>query len=79
MSDEVSGLFVGSVFEPDVIAAMVEAHRLACAGLHPAVSREVIAKTIITMATAGERDPQKLSQFTILSLQDDLSARRLRY
>ena len=72
-------LFAGTGFDPETIAAMVEAFEAACEGLPEAVSREIIAKTIIVMAGAGEHDAEKLSQFAILSLQDDLSARRLRF
>jgi len=54
------------VFEPEAIAAMIEAMEAACKELRdagqPDVVRKVIAQRIIAAARFGERDPVRLRE-----------------
>jgi hypothetical protein len=71
-------------FDTEATAALVAAYDKAAFGLHdkgqPRVTREIIAKRIIELAAAGERDPDKLSEAALASLgivREDVSAGRL--
>ena len=58
-------------FDSEVAAVLVAAYDQAIFGLHDkgqrGVIREVVAKRIIELAAAGERDPNKLSQGALAS------------
>jgi hypothetical protein len=54
------------VFDPEALAAIVEAFDLACKALddggQPKIVREIIAQRIIEAAGRGERDPVRLAK-----------------
>jgi len=58
-------------FDPEVIAILCVAYDRATAGLHDRghaqIVREVIAKRIIAAAAKGERDPERLSNFALVT------------
>jgi hypothetical protein len=62
----VAHLFQEAAFEPAVTAILSEAFERARRSLHdsgqPEIVHEVLAKRIIEIARAGERDPRKLCE-----------------
>ena len=72
MTNNVRHLFNHAAFEPEVVAIIAKAYDRTSAQL-PDADPEVIGRIIITAATAGERDPARLSQIAIRSLRDQNS------
>jgi hypothetical protein len=59
-------------FGPEAIATMSEAYDKACRSMHdwgqPVIIGEVIARRILKLAEAGERDPDRLCERALKSL-----------
>ena len=64
MSAKIVPLFDAAAFDPDTIKIISQAYDKACRALHdraqPDVVNELIAKRIIAMAKAGDRDLQRM-------------------
>jgi hypothetical protein len=61
-------------FNPEVIALMAVGFEKACRSLQmsgEAVIPEAVAKKIIELARKGERDPVRMSEWTMKNLQSD--------
>jgi hypothetical protein len=61
-------------FSPEVISLMAVGFEKACRSLQisgQAVVREAVAKKIIELAQKGERDPVRMSEWTLKNLQSD--------
>ena len=69
MSATIIKFFKDQTFDPDVTRIMDEAYDMACKELHRdgqhALVQEVIAKRIIRIASAGERDAKRMSERAI--------------
>jgi hypothetical protein len=65
-------IFRGAAFDPQAIQSMEAAYEKACRGLASGNSarlvREVIAKRVISAATDGERDPDRLCALALETL-----------
>jgi hypothetical protein len=65
-------LLQGRSFDPETIEVMGQAYDKAKRRLHdtgqPALVQEVIAKRIIDIAAAGERDPDQIAQHALQAL-----------
>lgn len=72
MSYDFSSLLYPYVFDAETTRLMAVAHDAALRMLHdkgqPAVVREVIARKIIDLAGAGERDPNRLARHALEDL-----------
>ncbi len=69
-----------AVFDPPTIAALRDAFRPACDSLllvdrqDPII--ELVALKVIEVATTGERDPQRIRDFTLLAFNESIGQRR---
>jgi hypothetical protein len=65
-------LLQGSAFEPELIALLAQAYETASVRIgkdQPPLVLETIAKQIIDIAGRGERDPQKMVEYAIRSIE----------
>ena len=69
---DVTNLFRGTAFEPEVVKALCDAYDRALRSLYdsgqPDLVNEIIAKRIISLAQQGERDPGKLCSGALSAL-----------
>ena len=79
MSAQILPFIRDSVFGPADVARMGEAFDQACAATvalgQPSVHRAIIAKRIIELAKAGERDPQILCEHALEALRSPYAER----
>jgi hypothetical protein len=68
--------FQDGAFDSDTTGAMGEAFERACKALHdlgqPDIVKEIIARRIIEVAKAGERDPARLCERALAALGVEL-------
>jgi hypothetical protein len=68
--------FQDGAFDSDTTGAMGEAFERACKALHdlgqPDIVKEIIARRIIVVAKAGERDPARLCEGALAALGVEL-------
>jgi hypothetical protein len=64
----------GGVFEPKEIEAMSAAYAAVCRSLHLAERydgvTEIVARKVIEIAGTGERDPERLHDLVLLTLNE---------
>ncbi len=65
-------LFMDAALNPAEVVILLDAYVRACRSLHdrgqPEIVTDVIAERLITLAKAGEWDPQKLSEAALGTL-----------
>jgi hypothetical protein len=60
MTEKIRLLFGDNISQPDAVKAMGEAYDLACEEAPEVADHEALARAIIAVARAGERDPFRL-------------------